>query len=269
MIFFSNAKINLGLNIVNKRPDGFHNIESIFYPIPWYDIIEIIPNNSFELKLYGLQVSCTLEQNLCFKAFQLMKQYYNIPNVKIVLYKNIPEQAGLGGGSSNATHTLIGLNQLFDLNLTKAQLSNLANNLGSDCAYFVENTPALIQEKGNKITPLNFTLANYYLAVLKTNISVSTAWAYQQVIPHSSEFPLAEIILNKSIEEWKNFVSNDFEKPVFKQFPELKQLKEELYRNGALYASMSGSGSSIYGIFKHPPLLPSSKYPHYWCKKLI
>ncbi len=269
MILFSNAKINIGLNIISKRPDGYHNLESIFYPIPWYDVIEILPASTFKLTTSGINIPCEAEKNLCFKAFQLIKSLYNIPDVHIFLHKNIPDGAGLGGGSSNASHTLLGLNQLFHLNLSRQTLIHLANQLGSDCAFFIENTPSFVEEKGNLMTPIKLNLSDYFLVVVKNHISVSTAWAYSQIYPKIPEKKITNIITSLPIEDWKYYLTNDFEKAVFSKHPELEKIKSWLYKVGAVYASMSGSGSAIYGIFPKEPDIDLSQFPYYWKGKIL
>lgn len=253
MILFPNAKINLGLAVIEKRPDGYHNIESVFVPIPLCDSLEIIPSKEFQFQTFGLTIEGKAEHNLCVKTYNLLKNDFNLPPVKIVLHKNIPMGAGLGGGSSDAAYSLMGLNNLFKLNLTNTQLINYAVAIGSDCAFFILNTPCFAEKKGEKLTPVNISFSNLYIKVIKTPAYISTAKAYQCVQPHTPTFSFKQIVENKTIREWKNFLYNDFEKQAFIDYPVLEKKKEALYNEGALFASMTGSGSAIFGIFESQP----------------
>lgn len=264
MILFSKAKINLGLNILSKRTDGYHNIESIFYPIELCDVIEILPSQSFQLTIEGNTVDCPLEENLCYKAFELLKKQYSIGNVHIILYKKIPSGAGLGGGSSNAASVLVGLNQMFELNLKTEQLVHHAAQLGSDCPFFIYNKPMFAQDKGTELSPVNLSLNNYHIVVIRNNIHISTRWAYSQIKPKQPEVSVKDIVQQYPINEWRYFLKNDFEEPVFSNFPELQTLKQMLYNMGALYASMTGSGSAIYGIYPEPLKKPIPNIEFFW-----
>ncbi len=249
MVIFSNCKLNLGLHIVSKREDGFHNLETIFYPIPLYDVIEIITAKKFTFTSTGLVVHGTIENNLCVKAYYLLKNDFpNLPEVHIHLQKNIPMGAGIGGGSANAAYTLQLLNIKYNLNISKEKLKIYATLLGSDCAIFIENQPCFATGRGEVLEPLNMDLSNYKIVLLFPEIHINTKTAFSEITLLPSKIALTEII-KKPINEWKDLLVNDFEKSVFSTHPILKKYKAELYNLGASYASMSGSGSCIYGIF--------------------
>ena len=254
MICFPNAKINIGLTIIEKRPDNFHNLETLFYPIPLTDILEIIEKNNdnggkVELKVTGTDISCDPESNLCVKAYRLLDRDYGIPPVQIMLHKVIPMGAGLGGGSSDGAFTLTLLNKTFNLNISNERLKAYAARLGSDCAFFVENEPAFGVQKGEVLIPSEVDLSHYFLVLVKPNVFVGTAEAYAGITPAKPELSLQEYTKWR-IEKWKDFIVNDFEKSIFSKHPEIPRVKNLLYENGAVYASMSGSGSSVYGLFK-------------------
>lgn len=249
MIDFPNAKINLGLHIINKRDDGYHNIETCFYPIGWKDVLEIIPAEKTEFTSSGLLIPGRSEDNLCVKAYELVNKKYPIPPVKIHLHKIVPMGAGLGGGSSDAAFTIISLNKLFEIGMTVDEMSNMAALLGSDCAFFTKNEPVFALEKGDKWQALEIeNLKGYYLVVVYPGIHVSTPEAYKNVIKRGGSAGLKEK-LSHSVKEWKNLIENDFEKSVFPQHPVLESIKNDLYTDGAIYASMSGSGSAVFGIY--------------------
>lgn len=251
MILFPNAKINIGLNIIEKRSDGFHNIETIFYPIGLSDILEINPAESTQFQNTGIPVeNRSPENNLCYKAYQVLNDDFDLNPASIHLHKIIPFGAGIGGGSADASFTLRILRNLNNLNLNDQQLSKYAEEIGSDCAFFLLNKPAFATEKGNRLTPVCLNLKGYFLVLIKPDIHVSTARAYSNITPKRPTKSLPDLI-KTPIENWKETVTNDFEKSVFAIEPELKNIKEELYNQGAVYASMSGSGSAIYGIFKN------------------
>jgi 4-diphosphocytidyl-2-C-methyl-D-erythritol kinase len=254
MITFPNAKINLGLNVVEKRTDGFHNICTVFYPVNLCDILEITESQNGRSNLFnsGLIVDGDTENNLCMKALQLIKSDFEIPEVNIFLYKKIPFGAGLGGGSADAANVLMLLNKMFMLNISQAELMQYAAMLGSDCAFFIKNKPQFATGRGEIMNDINIDLSKYYFVLIKPNISISTVQAYADIVPRQPEICISEII-SKPVEEWKSLLFNDFEKTVFTRFPQIKQIKETLYRKGAIYASMSGSGSSVYGIFDKKP----------------
>ena len=249
MICFPNAKINIGLRITEKRDDGFHNIESCFYPIPWYDILEIIPAKELSFYSNGIDIPGDLNDNLCIKAYNLVKKDYNIPAVSIFLQKIIPIGAGMGGGSSDAAYTLKSLNDLFNLKITETQLESYAKKLGSDCAFFIKNKPVIAFEKGDVFENCSINLAGKQLLTIYPNTHVSTKEAYAGVSPKIPQKSLSTI-LNTDILNWKEEVSNDFEKSIFPKYPLLEQIKAQLYSGGALYASMTGSGSTVFVIFE-------------------
>lgn len=250
MISFPNAKINLGLNIVERRSDGYHNLETVFYPIGLTDVLEIVPAKGDEstLTTYGNPVDCPVEKNLVMKALRLMQQHYEVPEVDIYLYKHIPDGAGLGGGSSDASSTMLMLNEMFNLNVEKDQLARLASTLGADCPFFIYNQPMMATGIGDVLAPIDVSLKGLYLFLVKPAVSVPTKVAYSRVTPAPSTSSLEKDVM-KSVDQWSRVVKNDFEPSVFATFPELAAIKSDIENGGAIYASMSGSGSSIFGIF--------------------
>lgn len=256
MLTFPNAKINLGLNIVSKRPDGYHNLESCFYPIPWCDVLEIIASDELKFTSTGLSIPGAVSSNLCMQAFHLLKEAHRLPNVHIHLHKVIPMGAGLGGGSADGAFALKMLNELFDLNLSISDLQRFATQLGSDCPFFIENTPVLATGTGTNFTALNLNLSEKYIALKNPEIHISTQEAYSQIVPTSSDHYIPDL-LSSPINEWKKKLKNDFEYSVFPKYPAILALKEWFYEKGASYASMSGSGSTVFGIFDHLPELES------------
>ena len=250
MIDFPNCKINLGLNIVSKRDDGYHNIETEFYPLPLRDALEIIPSSDglFEFSSSGLPIPGTPESNLCVKAWNLLQEEFGLPAVKMHLHKLIPMGAGLGGGSSDGAFSLKMLNNLFDLGLENGQLMDFARKLGSDCAFFIDNQPCHAFEKGDRFEPIQVDLAGFAVVIAVPGVHVNTALAYSMVTP---KFPAREVneLARLPVGNWKDWLVNDFEKPVFEQFPVIGEIKTSMYELGALYAAMSGSGSAVYGIF--------------------
>ncbi|MDR2292104.1 MAG: 4-(cytidine 5'-diphospho)-2-C-methyl-D-erythritol kinase [Prevotellaceae bacterium] len=250
MVVFPNAKINLGLNVVEKRSDGFHNIETVFYPIKLCDILEIVKSQNKESMLFnsGIIVNDNTNNNLCIKALNLIKKDFYLPEVDIFLHKNIPFGAGLGGGSSDAANVLIVLNTMFCLNISDNVLMQYAAELGSDCAFFIKNKPQMASGRGEILTDINVDLSGYYFVLISPNILINTAIAYADVKPEKPKIRISEIVA-KPVEEWKYFLKNDFEDTIFERFPQIKLIKERLYSHGAIYASMSGSGSSVYAFF--------------------
>lgn len=250
MITFPNAKINLGLNIVERRPDGYHNLETVFYPIALTDVLEIVPAQGDEstLTTYGNPVDCPAEKNLVMKALRLMQQHFQVPEVDIYLYKHIPDGAGLGGGSSDASSTMLMLNEMFSLGMEKSQLAILAATLGADCPFFIYNTPMMATGIGDVLTPINVNLKGLYLYLVKPNVSVPTKVAYSRVTPTPSTTSL-ETDVACPVDQWNGVVKNDFEPSVFAAYAQLQSIKQDIASAGALYTSMSGSGSSIFGIF--------------------
>jgi 4-diphosphocytidyl-2-C-methyl-D-erythritol kinase len=251
MIAFPNCKINLGLYIENKRTDGFHTIKTILYPVELRDVLEIIESetNQFSMTMSGIPVNCDLESNLCVRAYKLLKKDFNLPAVKIHLHKVIPYGAGMGGGSSDAAYTIKILNNKFELKLSIGQMQEYASSLGSDCAFFIENKAVLAREKGDVFENTNITLSGYHLLIVKPAVYINTTEAYQWVKPRNTEIDIVNI-LNQPIECWKDMLINDFEESVFKNHPIIASIKDKLYQNGAIYASLSGSGSAVFGIFR-------------------
>jgi 4-diphosphocytidyl-2-C-methyl-D-erythritol kinase len=259
MILFPNAKINIGLHVISKRPDYYHNLETLMHPIGLCDMLEILPSPETEtvFKISGIQVPGKIEDNLVYKAYLLLKNKYNLPHLKIHLHKLIPLGAGLGGGSSDAAFMLNGLNDMFGLHLPVRELQNYAEFLGSDCSFFIENFPAFATGKGEILTPAENFITNYQVLLFFPGFPVSTSEAYKEIIPDPGKQNLKNI-LESGIKNWKEQLVNDFEKGVFTKYPQLGDLKEQLYDLGALYASMSGSGSAVYGIFERETNLPDS-----------
>lgn len=260
MLTFPNAKINLGLNITEKRPDGYHNLETIFYPIPIEDALEINllkeeGEDKYRLHQAGLEIDGAAENNLVVKAYKMLDAQFDLPPVDIHLFKHIPSGAGLGGGSADAAFMLKLLNEKFSLGLSDDALEDYAARLGADCAFFIKNRPVYAEGIGNIFSPITLSLKGYQLWLVKPDIFVSTRDAFAQIKPHRPEASLKEIA-QLPIEEWKAYMVNDFEESVFPKFPAIGEIKVEMYRQGAIYASMSGSGSSVYGIFKKNALLP-------------
>ncbi len=251
MIAFPHCKINLGLHVLSKRSDGYHNIETCFYPVPRTDILELIPSSQFSFTQSGLKVDGKDEDNLCVKAFRLLQKEFGIEEVKIHLHKIVPMGAGLGGGSSDAAFTLRLLNQVFDLKLSTEQLKGYASQLGSDCAFFIEDQPLIGTGRGEVLSPASISLKGYYLTLVKPDIHVSTAEAYSGIEPKQPGISIQEI-LKSPLQEWKGKLTNDFEKSIFKKYPAINNVKERLYSLGAIYSSMSGSGASVFGVFERP-----------------
>lgn len=255
MITFPNAKINLGLNIVERRPDGYHNIETVFYPIPLNDVLEIVPARDGEttLQCYGNPVDCPVEKNLVMKAYRLMQERYGIQPVEIHLYKHIPDGAGLGGGSSDAAHVLVMLNKMFELGISDADLAAMAVTLGADCAFFVYNRPMMATGIGDVLSPLDVNLKGKTLLLVKPPVGVDTRTAYSRVVPAKPTVDLAQTIA-QPVESWDGLLVNDFEPSVFAALPQLWLIKAQLMDAGAQYAAMSGSGSTVFGIFNSDKL---------------
>ncbi len=249
MITFPNIKINIGLDILERRPDGYHNINSVFYPVNYTDILEILPSKKFELINEGITIDCPVEKNLCYKAWKLLNEKHDIGPVKIILYKNVAFGTGLGSGSSDATSTLLMLNKMFKLNLSEDILIEYAASIGADCAFFVKNKPVLASDIGTQFADVQLDLSGFYLLLCIPKVLVNTANAYKNCKPHIPEKKLSDLI-QLPIEEWKNNIKNDFESSIFLEYPILNEIKQELYDKGAIYAQMSGSGSAVYGLFK-------------------
>jgi 4-diphosphocytidyl-2-C-methyl-D-erythritol kinase len=265
MLVFPNCKINLGLHIVGKREDGFHNLETVFYPVPFKDALEIIPftNTDIEFTATGLAVDGNAADNLCVKAYHLLKQDFpEVPSVKIHLHKAIPLGAGLGGGSADAAFMLKLLNEKFHLNLSTDQLINYALQLGSDCPFFIINKPCFATGRGEVLEETTLELSAYKIVLINPRIHVNTGWAFSNITPALPIKSIKEII-QQPIYTWKDELKNDFETAVFTAHPAIKAIKETLYAQGAIYAAMSGSGSTVFGIFEPntgPVSLKDSNY---------
>ncbi|HVM88524.1 MAG TPA: 4-(cytidine 5'-diphospho)-2-C-methyl-D-erythritol kinase [Puia sp.] len=250
MVSFPNCKINLGLHITGKRADGYHNLETIFYPINLKDIIEIIPSEKFQFNSSGSRVNGSPDDNLCARAYQLLqKDFPSTTQINMWLHKHIPMGAGLGGGSADGAFTLKLLNEKFQLNLSTRQLIGYASQLGSDCPFFILNKPCFATGRGEMLEPIDLDLSHYSFVLVCPHLHISTAWAFSQIKPKPAKINLKEII-KQPVGTWKDELKNDFERPVIEHYPELKEIPRKLYDAGALYTSMTGSGSAFYGIFK-------------------
>jgi 4-diphosphocytidyl-2-C-methyl-D-erythritol kinase len=277
MICFPNAKINLGLSITEKRTDGFHNIETVFYPIGWNEALEVVVLDSartdkssdkeFNLHLSGIPISGNTEDNLLYKAYQIIKKTKELPQIDVYLHKTLPMGAGLGGGSADAAFFINLLNEQFELQLSELERIDIAKQLGSDCAFFIKNKPVFAFEKGDVFKDIKLDLSQYYIAIIYPNVHSNTKEAYSLVKPHRPHRSILEII-RQPITSWKHELLNDFEISIFNKYPIVEKTKNDLYNLGALYASMSGSGSAVFGIFeKLPDLRHLSQFSH-WVGKM-
>ena len=296
MIAFPNAKINIGLNVVAKRSDGYHDIETVFYPVLLQDALEISlmrpldpallrkrlesgllvqPDDVFlhyrilpkkenipccSLEMTGNEFPFSAADNLVVKAYLMLQQDFDLPSIDIKLHKHIPSGAGLGGGSSDCAFMITLLNRRFNLRMRESMMERYAARLGSDCAFFISNTPSIATGRGEILNPISLTLKGYTILLVKPDVAVSTAEAYAGVTPHKPAVSLAEAVM-RPVSEWKDCVFNDFEPSVFKKYPLLADIKQRLYDLGAEYAAMTGSGSTIYGIFRYPLDNPSDLFP--------
>ena len=264
MIAFPNCKINLGLNIIRKREDGFHDLETIFLPVPFTDVLEIISSDKTELTVTGLPVNAT--ENLCIKAYNLLQQKFpELTPVKIHLHKVVPMGAGLGGGSSDASFILNMLTEKFELNINPEELRDIALQLGSDCPFFLINKPCFATGRGEILEPLDLDLTNYKILIINPGIHIDTKLAFSKIISGERKKSIKEIIA-QPIETWKEELQNDFEIPLFAEYPEIEKLKNDLYELGATYASLSGSGSSVFGLFKKEINIDNSNWNNYFYK---
>jgi 4-diphosphocytidyl-2-C-methyl-D-erythritol kinase len=263
MVLFPNAKINIGLNILQKRVDGYHDIETLFYPIGLKDALEYVENggNGVNLTVSGLNLDIEPGQNIVLKAYRMLQAECLLPGLNIHLHKVIPSGAGLGGGSSDAAFFIKSLNDHFELNLSSERLKSLAGRLGADCAFFLENRPAFASGTGDRLSPADISLKGYFLLLIKPPFGVDTKTAYAGVVPESYPYNFKELI-GGAMNLWKDKVKNDFEPTLFRKFPELAALKNKLSEMGPAYLSMSGSGSSVYAIFeKAPEVIPNDFSP--------
>lgn len=270
MITYPNAKINLGLNIVEKRPDGYHNLETVFYPINLQDAIEVTKlegDEDYHLKISGVQIEGSADNNLVVKAYRLLKKDFpNIGGIDIHMFKHIPTGAGLGGGSADAAFMIKLLNDKFKLNLSIEKMEEYAAILGADCAFFIQNKPVFASGIGNIFEPINLSLKGYYIVLVKPDIFVSTKDAFANISPKKPQQSLKEII-RMPIETWRATMKNDFEDSVFQKFPEIAAIKDKLYDMGAIYAAMSGSGSSVFGIFREQVEFVDEVFSECFCRQ--
>ncbi len=272
MIVFPNAKINLGLRIIRKRPDGFHDLETVFYPLPLRDALEILPaeNSDTEptIRVTGNSPDVPEQDNICIKAWKLLKtDHSHLPLVRMHLHKGIPSGAGLGGGSADASFLLQFLNSKFQLGITEERLAQYALTLGSDCPFFLKNIPVLATGRGEMLQAIPLRLTGHSIVIVNPGIHVSTAWAFGLIQPKEPVIDLATII-TQPISSWADELINDFEKPVFSRYPEIAAIKERLLKTGAIYAAMSGSGSSVFGIFPANTAIEHEWPPHYFSRQV-
>jgi 4-diphosphocytidyl-2-C-methyl-D-erythritol kinase len=252
MVAFPPCKVNLGLDVVHRRQDGYHDIQTCFYPIPLTDALEILLSKTISFEISGNAIPGNSSDNLCIKAYHLLRKDFNLTPVSIYLHKVIPSGAGLGGGSSDGAHALRLLNQLFDLNLNSEKLKQYALQLGSDCPFFIEDKPMFGSGRGEVLSDISIDLSGKFFVLIKPDVHVSTAEAYGGVMPEMPSIFIKDIIEKEPINQWKDHLKNDFEKSVFLKYPMINEIKETLYQQGALYAGMSGSGSAVFGIFEMP-----------------
>ncbi|MFA6277364.1 MAG: 4-(cytidine 5'-diphospho)-2-C-methyl-D-erythritol kinase [Pedobacter sp.] len=251
MLSFANAKLNLGLFLTEKREDGYHNLETVFYPVKLCDVVELIDADETSCVIKGIDIPGKAEDNICLKAFKQLQTDFNLPNQQIILLKNIPVGAGLGGGSADAAFLIKLVNEKFKLALSVEKMQSYARNLGADCAFFIENKPAYAFAKGDEFEDLSIDLSAYFIVLVKPEIHVSTAEAYQNVTVKHPSISLKELI-HLPLSEWKDKIVNDFETSVFTKYPQIDEIKTKLYAAGATFALMSGSGSSVFAIFEKP-----------------
>lgn len=259
MVCFPNAKINLGLNVVRKRPDGYHDIETVFYPIPVKDALEIVVAEHESFSLSGIPVDAPPEKNLVMKALNVLRKSYVIPPLEIHLLKAIPFGAGLGGGSADAAFMLRLVNDFCSLHIAIETLEEMASTIGADCPFFIRDTPVFATGTGNVFEPIELSLRGYHLCLVKPDVAVSTPEAYSLVTPSLPLVSLKEIV-SRPVREWREWMVNDFERSIFPHHPIIGRIKDRLYEEGAIYASMSGSGSSVFGLFDQPTHLKKSSF---------
>ena len=261
MIFFPNAKINLGLNIISKNNTGYHNLESCFCPISLYDIIEIKKANISSFKTSGIKIPGKSGENIIFKIVKEIKE--KVKPLDIFLHKNIPLGSGLGGGSSNATYFLLKINKLLNLKIKNNELFSIAEKVGSDCPFFINNEISYVKGTGNIIEKINIDINNKKVILIIPNLSISTEEAFQNISINKPKYSIKKILENESIEKWKKYIFNDFENYTLSKYKFLKKIKEKLYNNGALFSSLSGTGSAIYGIFNKNAIINKNEFKNY------
>lgn len=266
MILFPNAKINLGLQVLKRRHDNYHDLETVFFPIKIYDALEIIESTKMEFSITGISIEGETKDNICLRAYHLIAEDYKLPAIQIHLHKNIPVGAGLGGGSSDAAFMIKALNDKFELNLNVERMKSYARRLGADCSFFIENKPVFAEGIGDQFSEVKLDLSFYNFVIVKPPIHISTTEAYHSIVPNEQGKGLKQQI-KMPIENWKNNVINDFEAGILEKYTEIRKIKEILYQLGAVYASMSGSGSAVFGIFEGRPNFPQNKdkYQVFYC----
>ncbi len=270
MTIFPCAKVNLGLNVVSRRPDGYHNLETVFYPIPLYDALEVhrmdanFPTEvNCDLKVTGMEIDSREADNLVVRAYQLLAKDFELPRVHTHLFKQIPSQAGLGGGSSDAAFMIRLLDEHFHINMGNPMMEEYAARLGADCAFFITAEPAFAQGIGNELEPVSaedFSLAGMYMVLVKPDVAVSTREAYSKIVPRKPQKSCRDIVL-QPVETWREELINDFEESIFAIHPEIGEIKENLYKNGAIYAQMTGSGSCVFALFHGVPSINEDDFP--------
>ena len=265
MLTFPNAKLNLGLYVTAKRPDGYHALETVFLPLPWADVLEVLPSPkgqvASELTLSGRPIPGEVATNLCLKAYELLKaDFPDLPAVQMQLHKVVPIGAGLGGGSADAAFALRAIGEVFGLNLTTGQLENYARRLGADCAFFIQNQPCLALERGDVFEPIALSLTGTPCVVVYPGLHISTAQAFAGIVPQAPAQAL-RAALAQPMPTWRDTVFNDFEKSLAPTYPALADIKQQLYDAGATYASLSGSGSAVYGLFPGLAEAPALAWP--------
>lgn len=253
MIVFPNAKINIGLNITARRHDGYHDLETVFYPVKIHDVLEVLEAQELSFRSTGLDIPGDDQDNLCIKAYHLLKaDFPELPAVQIHLHKNIPIGAGLGGGSADAGFFIKLMNEKFSLGLNDDRMEDYARKLGADCAFFIRNKPVYAFEKGDEFEPLDLDLSAYKIVLVMPDEHVSTAEAYRGVKPAAVSETVYDLV-KMPLAQWRRHIRNDFEGHIFQNHPVIRGVKAELYEHGAVYASMSGSGAAVFGIFEHLP----------------
>ncbi len=264
MLVFPNAKINIGLNIVKKRSDGYHNIETVFYPVDLSDILEFVETTkNTKFANTGINLDIEEKDNLTLKAYKLLRKEFNLPELEIHLHKIIPTGAGLGGGSSDASFMLKSLNDHFKLKISDNSLEDLAQQLGSDCPVFIKNKAVFAEGTGNIFSEIKLDLSKYFILIVKPDIHIPTKVAFSEIQAVPPKKSLKNLI-TLSVNEWKKNILNDFENTIFKSFPEIKKIKDTLYESGAVYAQMSGSGAAVYGIFNDKPVIPDEFLTYFY-----
>lgn len=268
MIRFAGSKINIGLRVTEKRPDGYHNIESIFYPIPLNDVVEVVKasSNDLDLEITGIPIDGDLKKNLVYKAWHLLHEQHGISGSKAALLKCIPMGAGLGGGSSDAANMLLALNELYNLQLSFTQLEAYAALLGSDCPFFIENKPKFVTGRGEILSPISLSLSGHHLVIIHPRVHVSTPLAYSMITPHPADVDLRSLA-ELPLDQWHTIAKNDFQEPMCKAFPAIREALIMIENMNPAYAAMTGSGSAVYGLFTKKPQLP--EVPKNWFVKIL